>query len=70
MNAGGEFLFWLILIAQILGAFTVYGLVCHIKRYRAVRRENARLRFELRRHVTLLHYRSESAAPRGLAVAR
>lgn len=68
MKAGGELLFWLTLFAEILGACGIYGLVCHVKAYRAVRRENAQLRFELRRHVTLLHYRSESG--RRLAVAR
>ena len=68
MNAGSEFLFWLILFAEILGVWAIYGLVCHLKRYRDVKRENARLRFELGRHQVLLHYRSESA--RRTAIAR
>lgn len=70
MKAGGEFLFWLILFAEILGAWGIYELINLALKLRDARRRIARLTVELARHEAWMRYRSQSERPRRMSVAR
>lgn len=59
MNAGGEFLFWIVFFGMIGAACGLHWLVTVVMKLKAARREIAKLRAEVSRCRTWLHHNAD-----------